>query len=121
VDQLVGAAEIAERLGVGKSTVVHDWRRRHPEFPQPVAQLKTALVWDWAEIAKWARDTGRVPMTVVTVTSRRNGDKWTLSIDDMANTLDVDVDSAEVARQFVADVLDRDPESLDVRLTRYPT
>ena len=26
---LVGAAEIATRLGVGKSTVVHDWRYRH--------------------------------------------------------------------------------------------
>jgi predicted DNA-binding transcriptional regulator AlpA len=60
VDQLVGANEIAERLGVGKSTVVHDWRRRHPEFPEPVAKLKTALVWDWAEVEAWARATGRL-------------------------------------------------------------
>ena len=33
MDELVGAAEIAERLGVGKSTVVHDWRRRYPSSP----------------------------------------------------------------------------------------
>jgi predicted DNA-binding transcriptional regulator AlpA len=60
VDQLVGASEIAERLEVGKSTVVHDWRRRHPDFPQPVAKLKTALVWDWVEVEAWARATGRL-------------------------------------------------------------
>jgi len=60
VDQLVGAAEIAERLGVKRSTVVHDWRRRHADFPQPVAQLKTALVWAWPDVEKWARRTGRL-------------------------------------------------------------
>jgi predicted DNA-binding transcriptional regulator AlpA len=60
VDQLVGAAEIAERLGVKRSTVVHDWRRRHPDFPEPVATLKTAMVWAWPDIERWARSTGRL-------------------------------------------------------------
>ncbi len=60
MDQLVGASEIADRLGIGKSTVVHDWRRRYPEFPEPVAKLKTALVWDWSEVEAWARKTGRL-------------------------------------------------------------
>jgi chromosome partitioning protein len=60
VDQLVGAAEIAQRLGVGKSTVVHDWRYRYSDFPAPVAQLKAALVWDWRDIEAWARKTGRL-------------------------------------------------------------
>jgi predicted DNA-binding transcriptional regulator AlpA len=59
VDQLVGAAEIAERLGVKRATVVHDWRRRHPEFPQPVATLKAGLVWAWPDVAAWAAATGR--------------------------------------------------------------
>jgi len=63
VEQLVGAAEIAARLGVGKSTVVHDWRRRHPDFPKPVAHLKTALIWDWPDVEAWARATGRLPET----------------------------------------------------------
>jgi len=56
---LVGVAEIAERLGLGTS-VVHDWRRRHPEFPQPVVRLKMGLVWSWTEVATWARETGRL-------------------------------------------------------------
>ena len=60
VDQLVGAAEIADRLGVGKSTVVHDWRYRYDDFPKPVAKLKSALVWDWEDVEAWARSTGRI-------------------------------------------------------------
>ena len=59
MDQLVGAAEIAERLGVGKSTVVHDWRRRHVDFPEPVAKLKGALIWAWPDVEAWAKATGR--------------------------------------------------------------
>ena len=43
------------RLRVGPSgirggllaSMVHDWRYRHGDFSQPVAHLKTALIWDW--------------------------------------------------------------------------
>jgi hypothetical protein len=58
VDQLVGAAEIAERLGVSYRTV-HDWRRRELGFPEPVARLKSALIWAWPDVEKWARMHGR--------------------------------------------------------------
>lgn len=60
VDNLVGAAEIAERCGVKRPQVVHDWRRRYPDFPEPVAQLRQALVWNWPEVERWAKDTGRL-------------------------------------------------------------
>lgn len=59
VDHLVGAAEIAERLGAARPQVVHEWRRRYPDFPQPVASLKQALVWNWPDVERWARATGR--------------------------------------------------------------
>jgi predicted DNA-binding transcriptional regulator AlpA len=62
-EDLVGAHEIAERLGVARPQVVHDWRRRHADFPQPIAQLKTALIWDWKEVARWAVKTGRLERT----------------------------------------------------------
>jgi predicted DNA-binding transcriptional regulator AlpA len=39
---------------------VHEWRRRHADFPEPVASLKTALIWSWAEIEAWAKKTGRL-------------------------------------------------------------
>ena len=57
---LVGSAEIAERLGVARPQVVHDWRRRHAEFPEPVATLKTAFIWYWPDVEAWAQRTGRI-------------------------------------------------------------
>lgn len=59
MSDLVGAAEIAARLGVQPVTV-HQWRRRFPEFPEPVATLAQAMVWVWPDVAKWAKDTGRL-------------------------------------------------------------
>ena len=58
-DKLVGAAEIAERLGVSRPQVVHTWRLRHDDFPEPVATLKTALIWYWPDIEEWATSTDR--------------------------------------------------------------
>lgn len=57
--QLVGAHEIADRLGVARPQVVHAWRRRHDDFPAPLAELRMGLVWWWPAIERWARLTGR--------------------------------------------------------------
>jgi predicted DNA-binding transcriptional regulator AlpA len=59
VDQLVGTREIAERLGSKRPTFVHDLRRRHPDFPEPIATVSAVLVWDWPDIEAWAKKTGR--------------------------------------------------------------
>lgn len=61
MDDLVGAAEIAARLGLSNQRVVHQLRRRHPDFPPPVAELTQALVWAWSDVERWARATGRLP------------------------------------------------------------
>lgn len=53
--QLVGAAEIAERLGLSSFRIVHQWRRRHPDFPAPVVELKQAKVWLWPEVEAWVK------------------------------------------------------------------
>lgn len=57
---LVGAHEIAERLGLSHVQSVHTLRKRHGDFPAPVATLKTALIWDWRDVERWARATGRL-------------------------------------------------------------
>ena len=68
VDNLVGAQEIADLLGVARPQVIHEWRRRHPDFPAPVAQLGGAgkrsafHVWNWPDVERWARATGRYPV-----------------------------------------------------------
>jgi hypothetical protein len=47
---LVGAYEIAERLGLSHTQSVHTIRKRKSEFPQSIAILKSALIWYWREI-----------------------------------------------------------------------
>ena len=60
VDDLVGAAEIADRLGLAQPQTVHSWRRRYEDFPEPIAQLQTALIWAWSDVEAWASSTGRL-------------------------------------------------------------
>ena len=52
---LVGAHEIAERLDVSRPQVVHVWRKRYEDFPEPVATLRSALIWNWTEVKAWAQ------------------------------------------------------------------
>lgn len=59
MDQLVGAAEIADRLRTSTSTV-HSWRRRDATFPAPLATLRQAMVWAWSDVEAWARRTDRI-------------------------------------------------------------
>lgn len=58
VTDLVGAAEIAARLGLAHPQSVHTLRRRHPDFPEPVAVLKQAMVWSWSDVEQWAAGRG---------------------------------------------------------------
>lgn len=57
---LVGAAEIAERLGVPRSSSIHVWIARYPDFPAPVVKLKGTHIWHWPDVEAWARATGRL-------------------------------------------------------------
>lgn len=59
IPELVGTREIAERLGLAHPESVHAWRRRHADFPEPVASLGIGLVWSWPEVREWAVRTGR--------------------------------------------------------------
>lgn len=51
-DELVSVAEVAARAGRSRNTI-QSWRRRHPDFPPPVAQLATGPVWLWPAIGRW--------------------------------------------------------------------
>jgi predicted nucleic acid-binding protein len=50
--QLVSVTEIAQRAGRSINTV-QSWRRRHRDFPPPVARLAAGPIWDWPSIAGW--------------------------------------------------------------------
>ena len=61
IEDLVGAHEIAKRLGLKNPHTIHVWRTRHKDFPKPIATLRTALIWDWLEVEAWAKKTTRLP------------------------------------------------------------
>jgi predicted nucleic acid-binding protein len=50
--ELVSVSEIASRARRPISTV-QSWRRRHRDFPQPVASLAAGPVWRWPSVAQW--------------------------------------------------------------------
>lgn len=54
---LVGPAEIAERLGVGAGAV-RMWRVRGL-MPDPVDVVSRVPIWEWPKILEWAVITGR--------------------------------------------------------------
>ncbi len=64
VSDLVGASEIADRLGLSHPQNVHKLRTRYADFPEPVASLKRAHVWAWPDVEAWARATGRLAVEV---------------------------------------------------------
>jgi hypothetical protein len=60
VDDLVGATEIADRLGLAQPQTVHLWRHRYDDFPRPVTHLRQGYLWCWSDVEVWARKTGRL-------------------------------------------------------------
>lgn len=58
---LVGCAEIADRLDVQVSTV-NQWRYRGV-MPEPTWKVSNTPIWRWRDILKWAKETGRYDTT----------------------------------------------------------
>ena len=55
---IVGAREIAERLGVKRETV-NMWMHR-ALLPKPAGRASGVPVWRWPDVEDWARDTKRL-------------------------------------------------------------
>lgn len=55
----VTAAEIARIAGVGRAAV-SNWRRRFPDFPQPVGGTETSPTFSLADVEGWLRDQGKI-------------------------------------------------------------
>jgi N-6 DNA Methylase len=55
----VSAADIARLAEVGR-TAVSNWRRRHPDFPQPVGGTSASPLFALAEVETWLRAQGKL-------------------------------------------------------------
>lgn len=53
--------EIAERLGIRRQTVAV-WKVRGL-LPEPWRIVSGVPMWEWRDIERWARQTGRLPTT----------------------------------------------------------
>lgn len=64
MDHMVGAYDIAQRLGWRHPELVHHYLNTDPTFPRPVAAIggptRKTKVWMWPEVERWARRTGRL-------------------------------------------------------------
>jgi prophage regulatory protein len=58
MEQLVGAAEIGQLLGVSRQRVYQ--LTSSSDFPEPVATLAMGKVWQTADVRRWATQHGRV-------------------------------------------------------------
>ena len=54
----VTAAWIARQAGVGRAAVAN-WRKRYPNFPQPVAGGVNNPMFSWVEVQRWLVETGK--------------------------------------------------------------
>src|ERR1022692_2344293 len=74
------AAAIARLAGVGRAAV-SNWRRRYPEFPQPVGGSLTSPTFSRTEVEAWLKATGKAAQLATagrteTGTQRIGGSTW---------------------------------------------
>lgn len=60
---LVGIAEIAEIAGVQR-TAVSNWRKRNVDFPTPVVETPSGLLFDLGEVERWLIEKGKIAQRV---------------------------------------------------------
>lgn len=61
----VTAAWIARQLGLGRAAVAN-WRKRHRDFPRPVAGGPNTPLFSWFAVQRWLVDTGRADQLAAT-------------------------------------------------------
>ena len=57
-EELVTGADVGRRLGISRERVRQLAKRE--DFPEPVGQLGTYVVWRWQDVERWAKREGRL-------------------------------------------------------------
>jgi prophage regulatory protein len=58
-EELVGAAEIAQMLGITRQRV-NRLATTSADFPEPLAELSAGRIWRREDVEGWAKATGRL-------------------------------------------------------------
>ena len=92
VDDLVGLQEVAEMAQVTASAVAN-WRRRFPDFPRPLAELKSGPVFSRSVVQAWLDRRGASELVPATkfydqmAAARGDGAELVAAVDDTVNRL----------------------------------
>jgi len=100
---LIGIFEIAKLAGVGPSAVAN-WRKRSPDFPRPVADLKSGPVFRRGEIRAWLKRRKRQVAHIISTINLKGGVGKTTTTVALAEML-----SAEFRQKVL--VIDLDPQT----------
>jgi glutathione-regulated potassium-efflux system ancillary protein KefG len=62
-DELLDSNEVAELLGLSTNRAISVYRRRYPDFPQPVVTKGSGkcVLWRRTDIERWLEESGRGP------------------------------------------------------------
>lgn len=58
-EDLLNAAEVAEVLGLAHREAISTYRRRYPDFPQPLVKKGTCVLWNRSAIVAWSEQRRR--------------------------------------------------------------
>ena len=60
-DDLIDAGTVAQLLGLSSRNAVSVYRSRYSDFPAPVVNRGTCVLWLRADLDAWAKSSGRAP------------------------------------------------------------
>jgi chromosome partitioning protein len=102
-EELIGVYEIAQLAHVSPPAVAN-WRKRSPDFPKPVADLKSGPVFDRSEIRAWLKRKDKKMATVIASINLKGGVGKTTTTVAVAEML-----STEFGKKVL--VVDLDPQT----------
>ena len=91
IEQLVGAREIASRLGLVRVQAVHYLRRADASFPPPVywgvpRQGGIGALWYWPDVWRWASTSKRPGLAELPPLPRPAGRRQLIDVDDIVGS-----------------------------------